>query len=209
MLVLKSSQRSVQSSAASANIEPRPLSQPVWTPRPDASPTKPLASRGRDEPSVRRPVTVQKPIVCPKPLANTSTLRTSHNRNQQPTHLVARNESSTGSEVLTTSARYRHKDSQSKQQRRLELGNGVSRPNIRQSSDSRYPSLRLDTLDVRTSGATTLIQRAGTFFRTSASSLSSVLQSSAAFLWTGSSLGRLALSSSRLFLQHQKGLGFV
>ncbi|KAL4920895.1 hypothetical protein BDW62DRAFT_152026 [Aspergillus aurantiobrunneus] len=206
LLVNTSRQRSVQNPTSSANAGPlRPTRQPVRAPMSDLSPTQPLASAGRDQVTVRQPTNVLKPNVLRTEPVQPSVSPTSHDRaTAHSTHLLV-----TGGGSLSKFALYRDRDGQNTQHFRLRLVDERSRQTLRHSVDAQPASgSRISpTLQQLRVADTSLAERAVTIARTTAGLLSFWQGSRTVSSWAGCFLGRLAVFSSRLYMQTRKGIG--
>ncbi|KAL4775764.1 hypothetical protein BDW60DRAFT_214453 [Aspergillus nidulans var. acristatus] len=210
-----------------------PLNDPVRVTRPDLSPTQPLATSTRDQHVARQPINVQKSNVS-STLLQIHASPTSHDRATAHTMPQV---APTG-RLLKAPARYRHKDGLNKQIIRIESGGeqirqttpqstcsqtmlgcrgtlrvhstrAVDMPLTRRGSAFERQTLRqsLDTGSARI--CISLVQQASATIRNTAFGLLSHWQGSATLSSAGHLLGRLAVSSSKLFLQFRKGLGMI
>ncbi|KAL4819383.1 hypothetical protein BDW67DRAFT_141450 [Aspergillus spinulosporus] len=218
--------------AANAGI-PGPLNHPVRVTRPDLSPTQPLATSTRDQHVARQPVIVQKSNVS-SALLQIHASPTNHNR---PTTHTTPQLAPTGG-LLKAPALYRHKDGLNQQAIRLDSGGGPIRQITRQSTSTQTTPGRCHILEVHCTRAvdmpltrrssvnerqalrqsmdtgsahvcTSLAQQASATIRSTAVGLLSHWQGSTMLSSAGHLLGRLAVSSSKLFLQYRKRLGMI
>ncbi|KAL4739836.1 hypothetical protein BDV11DRAFT_186789, partial [Aspergillus similis] len=216
--------------AANAGV-PSPLNHPVRVIRPDLSPTQPLATSTRGQHVARQPINVQKSNVS-STLLQIHASPTSHNRaTAHTTPQVAPTRA-----LLKTPALYRHKDGLDKQVLKLESGGEQTHQTARQPTGTESTSGSRGTLKVHSTRAVdttltrrasiierqtlrqsldtesaliciSLFQQASATIRNTAVGLLSHWQSSTTLSSAGHLLGRLAVSSSKLFLQLRKGLG--
>ncbi|KAL4788625.1 hypothetical protein BJX76DRAFT_1788 [Aspergillus varians] len=199
-------QRSVQGPTSSANTGPLRPTHPVRVERPDLSYTQPLASTGRDQVTVGKSTNVQKQNCSHALPLQLFVSSTSHNGvAAQNSHQLF-----TSGGSLSAPARYRDRDSQNKQHFTLTAKSQHSCQTPRQSVDQQLPSGCRGALNVQNSPVSdcSLAKRAGTIACNTAFGLLSFWQGSTTLSsWAGFFFGRLAVFSSRLFIQSRKGMG--
>lgn len=225
-------QNAVKRRVNAANVGvPSPLNHPVRVTRPDLSPTQPLATSTRDQHVARQPINVQKSNIS-STLSQIHASPTSHDR--ATAHITPQGAHTGG--LLRAPALYRHKDGLNKQLIRIESG-GEQIHTTQATGTQTTPGCRgmlkvhspraEDMPLTRRAGvierqiihqflatwfahiSISLVQKASATIRNTAVGLLSHWQGLTTLSSAGHLLGRLAVSSSKLFLQFRKRLGMI
>ncbi|CBF77058.1 predicted protein [Aspergillus nidulans FGSC A4] len=223
-------QNTIRRRVNAANVGvPSPLNHPVRVTKPDLSPTQPLATSTRGQHVARQPIFIQKSNIS-SALSQIHASPTSHDR--ATAHITPQGAHTGG--LLKAPALYRHKDGLNKQIIRIESGGEQIRQTIQVTGTQTTPgcrgmlkvhSLRAEDMPLtrRAGGierqiiqttwfahiSISLVQKASATIRSAAVGLLSHWQGLTTLSSAGHLLGRLAVSSSKLFLQFRKTLGMI
>lgn len=226
-------QNAVKRRVNAANVGvPSPLNHPVRVTRPDLSPTQPLATSTRDQHVARQPINVRKSNIS-STLSQIHASPTSHDR--ATAHITPQGAHTGG--LLRAPALYRHKDGLNKQLIIIESGGEQIRHTTQATGTQTTPGCRgmlkvhspraedmpltrragvIERQIIHQSLATwfahisiSLVQKASATIRNTAVRLLSHWQGLTTLSSAGHLLGRLAVSSSKLFLQFRKRLGMI